>query len=203
MNKKTFNNLTQSFEGFKPLLNEQKELKRLLSKNKRRLITLEKKYVFLKNLVGIDVKDDLLVSSIFNFFKDLGFNEIKNVDKRYRKEDLRIIFDKKLFLLEITGSEKANAKDNKTRQLTKHLEKERLNNQNVFGLTIFNHDNKKDYLEREINCFSKDQITYAKDGKYGLITTVELLNAFKKIKEGKLSIEDFKKEILKFGEVKF
>ena len=115
MNKKTFNNLTQSFEGFKPLLNEQKELKRLLSKNKRRLITLEKKYVFLKNLVGIDVKDDLLVSSIFNFFKELGFNEIKNVDKRYRKEDLRIIFDKKLFLLEITGSEKANAKDNKTR----------------------------------------------------------------------------------------
>ena len=75
--------------------------------------------------------------------------------------------------------------------------------ENAYAIFIVNHDNEKPISERNNKPFSDDQIKYAETGSYGLITTLDLINAFKMCKLDLLSLAEFESKLCSFGHIKF
>jgi hypothetical protein len=194
---------TKCFPEVDNLLKQRKKLKNKLNKISRKLKSLENKYKFLQTIIGIDVSDDILENSLKLYFKEVGFQKVEKVGKQFRKEDLRIIQSDRTLLIETTGIDKANPKDNKTRQITKHIGIRKKNGENVFGLFVLHYEKQKNVNNRIKNPFTKDQIKYANADNYGLVTTIELFKAFKLLKNKTLSFEEFNKKIHSSGYITF
>ena len=197
-------NITSRFDEVKLLIEKQNTLLNETNKVRRRLKTKIRKYAFLKNMVDIDSCGDKLVNSIVQCFKEIGFNDIENVDKKYKDEDIRLFTNDTLILFEITGIDKANPTDDKVHRISKHIpiRQKKHPTLKVFGVFMVNHDNKKHFSNREKKPFRKALSDIAKEHKYTITTTIDLLVAFIRIKSGKLSKEELIKKLCSTGELK-
>lgn len=203
MTKKQLENFTKEFAEVKSLIVKQKTLKREINMTNRRLNTNLKKFGFLSKIIEIGINDDELEENLKIYFKDIGFKQVNKVGKHLGKEDLRIIQPDKIIIVEVTGIKKLNPTDDKTRQITKHLAVRKSNRENVFGLFVLHSENLKPIEERQKNPFTKEQIEYANAGEYGLVTTTELLYAFKLIKTNQLTFKEFENKICSYGHITF
>lgn len=197
-------NLTSILPEIKTLIDRKNSLKKESNYITRRLKTLTKKYEFLNQIVGKNIKDNVLERALTDFFRQIGYTNVKKVGIN-GKEDIQIIIEESetLILVEVTGTKKKTTNDDKTRQVTKHFADNRNKHKKVRGLFIVNHDFEKIYSERIIHPFSEDQIKYAKDGDYSLVTTFQLLVGFIILKTKQLSLTDFTEKITKNGEIIF
>ena len=195
--------ITSDFSDIKPLIDERNKLLRQTNKVRRRLKTRLEKYDFLKDMIGIGSHSTKLVNSIVKYFKTLGFEKIENVDKS-KDEDIRLWVDDKLIIFEVTGIPEPTTKDAKAHQISKHIQirQEEYPGITVSGVFIVNHDNKKHYSIRHKSPFRKGLNEIARTNKYTLTTTIDLFNAFIKIKNGKLTKEELINKICSTGELK-
>lgn len=203
MKETDYHQITKEFSEFEVLLNKQKTLKKEINKTNRKLKTLSQKYSFLSNIVDVNMGDDILEQYLKKYFKEIGFKDVRKIGKKGGKEDLQIHFENELIIMEVTGIKGTHTTDRKTRQITKHLEEKRISNENVYGLFIVNHDKETYFKNRNENPFSKEQIKYAVIAKYSLVTTIELVKGFIKVKMGELTINEFKEKLCYFGMVQF
>ena len=203
MTETQLKNFTKNFPEVKSLIAKQKSLKREINKTNKRLNTHFKKFDFLSKIIEIGVNDDELEENLKIYFKNIGFKHVNKVGKHLGKEDLRIIQPDKTIIVEATGIKKLNPTDDKTRQITKHLAVRKSNGENVFGLFVLHSENLKPIVERQKKPFTKDQIEYANADKYGLVTTIDLLFAFKLIKTNELTFKEFENKICSYGHITF
>ncbi|SFZ95205.1 hypothetical protein SAMN05428642_1151 [Flaviramulus basaltis] len=203
MDNSDYCKLTKDIPEISDLLNKRNQLKTDLNKVSRKLKTISKKYEFLKKVVELNSNDDVLEENVKLLFKEIGIKKTHKVGKAKRKEDLRIILEDKILLIEVTGTKNVNSKDDKTRQMTKHVDVEKSKGFNVQGMFIVNHENNKYFKDKTKTPFTKDQIKYSKAGKYTLMTTQSLVNAFMLVKTDQLSLSDFEKRICEYGVVEF
>lgn len=204
MTNSELKNITSRFEEVKTLIEKHNTLLNETTKIRRRLKTKIRKYTFLKNLVDIDSCGDKLVNSVVQCFKEMGFDDIENVDKKYKDEDIRLFIEDTLILFEITGIDNANPPDDKVHQISKHIpiRQKKYPTLKVFGVFMVNHDNKKHFSNREKKPFRKALIDISKEHKYTITTTLDLLVAFIKIKAGKLTKEELIEKLCTTGELK-
>ncbi len=205
MDNKELLDISKNFPEINTLIVKVNSIKKELNKTTRQLNTLKKKYSFLKTLVDIGTNDDKLEESLKQYFKELGYKDVRKVGKKYQKEDLLIWKDNKLIIFEIKGIVRPTPKENYCGQIAKYLNLRRNEHKDkeVFGLFVVNHDNGKHFSIRNKTPFDKDKIKYANAGKYGLTTTLDLFIAFCQIKAGKLKINEFEKRICSWGLIKF
>lgn len=203
MGENEYFELTKSIPEVSDLLEQRNELKIQLNRVSRKLTSLSKKYEFLKVIVSPKVSDDLLEENVKHLFKEIGIERTHKVGKSKRKEDLRIILSDKIILSEVTGTINQISTVSKTRQMTPHVDVEKSKGENAHGLFIVNHENDKHFKEKIKTPFTKDQIKYAKAGKYTLMTTQSLVNGFIMVKTDQLSLSDFEKRICEYGVVEF
>jgi hypothetical protein len=189
MTESDLKNITSEFSDILPIISERDDIIKSLNKTRRRLRTKLKRYSFLSQMVGIGSNGDKLVDSIVTFLKELNIGKVENVDKKYMDEDIRLWTDESLLIFEVTGIDTPNPKDYKAHQISKHLpiKQEQFADKKVYGVFIVNHDNRKNYLDRNKRPFNDRLIKIAKGHNYTLVTTVDLLNAFVKIKTDKLT----------------
>lgn len=192
------------FDEVALLLQELKILKVQERRKRRRLNTVLKKYSFLNNLVCIDGKDEIIEDALVNYFKELGFNNIKKVGKKFKEEDLRLFVNDKLIIFEVTGTKNINNTDDKSHQISKYipLRKIQYSNLNVFGVFVSNHDNKKQIELRNKVPFDNRSNKIASASEYSLTTTTDLFHAFIKIKKGLLTPDELIDKLCKFGKLK-
>lgn len=191
------------FEEVKALKIKLKEAKKEVQKSRRRLITLENKYKFLSEIVDINSKNKELIKSVKAYFKEIKLKH-QEVDKQ-GKEDFGVWHKNKLILVEVTGTKNAVLSQDKTHQISKHINirQSAFPNLNVSGLFICNHDSETQYNLREQNPFPKDTIEIASHNKYSLITTVSLVSAFLKLKRGEITLDTLVDTISTYGEIRF
>lgn len=202
MNKEEYFKITRLFKEVDNLVLQKQKLRRQINSVSRKLKGLRKKYSFLSIIINRGVTGELLEENIKRYFKELGFATVNKVGKHLKKEDIRIIKDDKIIIIEVTGSSKKIQKDDKTRQITKHLSVRKHNNENAFAVFVVNHDNKNSFKYRK-EAFNKEQINYAVAGGYSLVSTIELVRGFIKVKTNKMSLMEFEQKLCSFGEVKF
>lgn len=203
MNKNDYLDLTKEFPEISDLIEKRKVLRNNQNKVSRKLRTLFNEYIFLPAMISEGVKDDVLEEYVKAYFKKIGFKNVQKVGKQLQKEDLRIVQKDKIIIAEITGTNKRTSKDSKTSQILKHLNVRRKAGENAYAVFIVNHDNEKPISERNNKPFSDDQIKYAEAGGYGLITTLDLIDAFKKYKLNQLSMTEFESKLCSFGHIMF
>ena len=203
MTEKQLKCFTRDFPEVKELIAVQKSLKKEINKANKRLNTNFKKFNFLSKIVEIGINDDELEENLKMYFKNIGFEQVNKVGKHLGEEDLRIIQPDKTIIVETTGIKKLNPTDDKTRQITKHLAVRKSMGENVFGLFVLHSENLKPIKERQKIPFTKKQIEYANADKYGLVTTIDLLFAFKLIKTNKLTFKEFENKICSQGHITF
>jgi len=189
--------LTSDFNDIKVLLEKRDQIKRDDNKVRRRLRTQFNKYEFLKDIVDIGCKDDRLVNALVKYFKAVGFVKVENVDKKSKKEDIRLWTDDSLIIFEATGVEKRNPNHGKAHSITRYVPIRQQENPNlkVYGCFIINHDNKKHYTNRNLKPFDTDIKEIAIAHKYSLLTTIDLLNWFLELKKGTMSKDEILKRI--------
>jgi len=191
MTDKEYLKLTSGFCDIKQLILREQELKKEYNKARKKLKTKELRYSFLKDIVGIDINADDLVIAVVKLFKAFEFDKVENLEK-LKNEDLRIWFENKLILVEITGVKKIALDDDKSHSISKHINinKELNKNHDVTGLTIVNHDNKKHFTQRNKSPFRPLLDDIGKANKYSLITTDILLKLFIEYKQNLLTKQD-------------
>jgi hypothetical protein len=201
MNDNELNKITSKFNDVKSLIEEQHIVLKKLNKLRKRLKTKKTHYEFIKTIIDIDSAGDDLVNACVILFKDLGFDEVENVDRKYSEEDIRLFHKDRLIIMEVTGDANANPKQAKVHQISQHIPIRQKQHQDkeLFGLFIINHDNKKHYKKRSKNPFNEKLIEIAKSHNYTLMTTADLLNAYKMIKMEKLKPEELIEKLCSTG----
>ncbi len=196
--------ITSKFGDVNKLIIERKKLANDASRIRRKLKTQYEKYSFLMEMVGVNSASTPLVNSIVKCFKELGFDDVHNVDKITGQEDIRLYVEDKLIIFEVTGIDSDKPQYKKAHSISMHkpIREQQNPNKKVFAVFIVNHDNKKHFKNRNKKPFEKGIIEIAEASKYGLITTIELFYAFVAVKMGKLSREEILNKICTNGEIK-
>jgi hypothetical protein len=193
MTDNELNKITSKFDDVKPLIEENRVALKTLNSTRKRLRTKRNYYGFIKIVVGLNSAGDKLVDACVDLFKEIGFDKIENVDKKYLEEDIRLWDNDRLIIIEVTGIDTPNPKQDKAHQISKHIKirQSQYKNKRVTGLFIANHDNNKEYKNRNKKPFDEKIIEIAKSHDYTLMSTVDLLNAYKMIKMGIIKPEEF------------
>lgn len=193
MTDNDLNKITAKFSDVKTLIEENRMALKKLNSTRKKLRTKRNHYGFIKDVVGVNSAGDKLVDACIDLFKEIGFDKIENVDKKYLEEDIRLWSKDRLIIIEVTGIDTPNPKYSKAHQISLHIptRKSQNNNKKVTGLFIVNHDNNKEYKNRNKKPFNNKIIDIAKSHDYTLMTTVDLLNAYKMIKMDKIRPEEF------------
>lgn len=204
MTKEELSIFTSTFDDIKPLIEKRNNLLKDINKTRRRLKTQFNKYSFLYDLVGINANGTPLVDALVKYFKAFNFENVENVDKKYKDEDIRLFHHDTLIIIEVTGIDAANPQENKAHQITKHIPTRQNENPNlnVFGLFVVNHENTKAYNKRSKRPFSDKLDKIAKSHKYGLITTVDLFYAFLEFKNNKFTPDKLISKLCSTGIIK-
>ena len=193
------------------ILKDYRALKIKLRKQKRKLETLEKRFDFLNDLIGVESRGEKLVNAVKKILIEIGYKSvIKTVRIKGKSEieDLQIIRKNRITLIEVKGlsSKEQSANDShKIDQYVKLKSAESLDKKiKIVGIYIVNHDNKlKDYRQRHKRPFNNNREIIATKSKHGLISTVDLLEAFLIFKEKKLNFRKFDFNFHKAGLIKF
>lgn len=204
---KLIRHITKDFDDVKKLISEHKTISKQLRNVDRKLKTLEVRYKFLSDIISVGGNDTVIEKSAKLLFKSAGFDEVRHLTRvKPKREDLQIWCDDCLILAECKGTKHSIPSDNELSQIKKYID-HRTNiiksNIPVFGLTIINHDNSKVYHKRNKNPIDENKHEYAVAGKYGVITTVDLVRGFLLVKNNNITFDAFKHNIKAFGLIKF
>lgn len=203
MNKGFFE-VTKSFPEIDSLLTKSRELKKELNKVNRRLRTKQIEYDFLQKLIWEFSFDNVLVDTLHTCFENLGYEVEKLAGDN--EEDLQITSGDTLILIEAKGDKSENTSYKGSDQILRYVtrRKSEIKDKVIHGIHIVNHHLKQpDFRKRNPKAFGTDMIKDAEAGKFGLLTTVELLNGYVKLKRKELSIEGFDGTIKSSGHIKF
>ncbi len=200
-------NWTKSFKEVQKLLSDHNSLKKQLHSIDRRLKTIEAKHSFLDNITSKNGSGTAIEIATKLLFKSAGFNDVRHLKKvKPLREDLQIWCDDCLILIECKGTIHSIPSDDLLGPIKKYID-HRVNivksKLPVFGLTVLNNDNSKNIDKRNKNSIDKHKAEYAEASKYGIITTIELVNGFLLLKNNIITFEQFKNTIKQFGLIKF
>lgn len=206
-NLKLLRHITKDFDDVKHLIATHKDLSKQLRTVDRKLKTIEAKYKFLADIISVGGNDTAIEKSAKLLLKSAGFNHVRHlVNVRPKREDLQIWCNDCLILIECKGTKNSIPPDHELSQIKKYID-HRANiiksNLPVFGLTIINHDNSKQFHNRNKNPIDKSKHEYAIAGGYGIITTIELVRGFLLLKNNNITFDTFKQIIIKHGNIKF
>lgn len=192
MEDKELMSITGKFQDIKPLLEDKKKFLRQAQQNRRRLKTKFDEYSFLKDLVGINSNDDLLDQAFKKYLNAFGFQRVDVIGKTFREEDMRLWVDNKLIIFEATGTKGQQPEQGKQHQIVKHvaIRKTRYPLLEVHPVFIANHNNKVHYLQRHKKPYDDIAHKMAIGFNLCITTTIDLLNAFIKFKNGEFSAND-------------
>ena len=197
MSKEQLIEVTKDFPDFIELIERSRKIKSEANKLRRRLNTLKKKYSFLDHIMALNTKNDFFKKATIDLFIDLGCY----VDKTdVGKEDFKIYFENRIILTEATGSNKATAKETKAFQITKHLNinRKKFPDKEVTCLSIFNYDNALPFSDRSKAVFNKSQFEKANSLHNKLITSIELIDLYCKVKKGEITLKYMIDELCTF-----
>jgi hypothetical protein len=201
MTDKEFNKMAVEIPEVKELYKQWKIQKKSIDKTRRKLSRVKDKYLFLRTIIGIEKRGNELELAFKEFFKDIGYNDVRHIGGDNKYEDIIIWGENRLTVIEIKGTKQKMPTQADSSQVLKYL-LERKNNYpdlQVHGITIVNHDNGKSPNNRAKNPFDKDRIRHAENGEYGLVSALDLFIDFHKIKRGIITFEDFDKRLHQKG----
>lgn len=119
---------------------------------------------------------------------------------------MQVWCDNCLILIECKGTKKAVLSDDLITPIKKYID-HRINiiksKLPVYGLTVLNNDNSKNIDTRNKNSIDKQKAEYAEAGKYGIITSIELVKGFLLLKNDIITFEHFKNTIQQNGLITF
>ena len=206
-NLKLLRYITKDFDDVKNLIETHKALSQQLRRVDRKLKSIETKYKFLTDIISVGGNDTTIEKSAKLLLKNAGFKEVRHlVNVRPKREDLQIWCNDCIILAECKGTKNAVPPDHELSQIKKYID-HRVNIAKsklpVYGLTIINHDNSKQFHNRNKNPIDKSKHEYAVASGYGVITTVELVHGFLLLKNNQVTFDLFKQTIIKHGNIKF
>ena len=193
MDNSQLKKITASFLDIEPLFRKKKKLLQEARQTRRRLKTKFNEYSFLKTLVGVEIKDEILEIAVKDCFDAFGFDKVDCIGKEFKEEDLRVWYQNKLIIFEVTGKGKEQPSHDKIFQIDRHvpIKKEKFKDYEVYGGFIANHNCIKPFDERHKKPFDEKVNVLAKGSGISLLTTVDILNSFINFKKGKLTLDDF------------
>lgn len=111
-------------------------------------------------------------------------------------------------MIEVTGTKnqdiEASRIDKTIRYVSHPVKPESIKGLNKYGLVIMNNDNKNTFDKRDKNPFSSEtNVAYGKANKVSMITTVELLKGFMRVKKNAITLDEFYNKLLEGGVLKF
>ena len=206
-NLKLLQQFTKNFDEVKQLLDEHKTISKQIRTVERKLKTVEAKYKFLTDLISKGGTGKTIEKASKLLFKSAGFDHVRHLTKvRPEREDLQIWCDDCLILVECKGIKSSVPPDHEISQIKKYIDhrKNIVKSQlPVFGLTILNHDNSKDWDNRNPNPVDNQKNEYAMASEYGIVTTLDLVQGFILLKNKGITFEQFKNLIKRQGLIKF
>ena len=180
--------ITKEFPDVKKVLAESKRLKTEANKIRRKMITLNKKYSFIGEILEKDSKSGKLRSAVISLFIELGLY----VDKKdIGNEDFKVYFENRLILVEVKGSRNKAAKEDETTQVSKHINIAKKDNldKTVTCLLVANYDNKTELGNRVKNPFTERQVKIGNSFETKLITVIELIDLYRRVKTGEITLK--------------
>lgn len=209
MQKSEYEKILLEISEISNLVLAKREAKKAINRLNRRIGTIEKNYSFLSEIVAIGNHNKHLEYSLKKYFKSLElFNRVDWLPKSGSNEDLRIWTDECVIIVDVNGNNKPSLSSAHIHKVGKYIVLgAKIKSMNGFsrrGLVIVNHDNTKHYLKRAANPFTdKTDLFYAEQNNIGLVTTVELVKGYIKLKKGEITKEDFQDKITTNGIIHF
>lgn len=203
--KTVANNLFEDLPATAKLLIEYKKQKTLLQRIKSKLNAEAIKCEFLLEMLWA-TEDKELTIPLVSYFKNVGYKNTSLTDGT-KREDVTIIHENSIIVIEAKCRKKGgNPTKDDCDVVARYAATAGANNldKNVFGVFVINSN--WEYLnpsERDKNTFDKDRIQMAQNMHFGMVTTVELLSGYKKLKQGKINFTSFHKSLIKTGLIKF
>ena len=201
---KILRQFTKGFLDVKPILTEHRKALAKVRSLDRRLKTIETKYKFIPEVIGINARDSFLVNAVKRLFKQAGFKKVvhfKNEKLNPKREDLQLWTEDELFIVEVKGVSKSSPQKHDLMQVLPYFRENenRVKDHKVFGLIIINHDNKKPFKYRSSTFKDAEKHRDAVLCNYGFISTIDLIWGFLLLKTGKMTFEEFKEKLKQFG----
>ena len=168
-------------------------LKRNLNKERRNLKSLYEKYFFVNKIIANDVDDLELEGYILQLFLDLNYG----FKKPNGKKDLDVIVNLNSRIIGIEVKNGNLPKENDMFQAYKYARRhQNKSNKRMHPLIIWN--NAKTGQE-----YDSSRIEDAELNSYGIITTMELLKGYLKVKQNLLNLKTFDYLMNMTGLIKF
>jgi hypothetical protein len=205
---KLLHKITKDFTEVKPLLAEHKKAKAKFKQVDRKINTIDKKYSFLLDVIGIEIDDDKLCDAVKTLFKKAGFEKVvhyKDKRKKPKREDLQLYFEDELFVLEVKGISAVNPGRADVMQVFPYIAENRKRQQDkkVYGFTIINHDKKNHPTNRPKRFKDEERENDAINCGYGFISTIDLVIGFQKLKQQSINFDQFKEQLKQTGMITF
>jgi hypothetical protein len=200
------NKLTSKLPEVKQLLDTLRLHKRTIKKLRTKLNSTRKENQFLIDILDKEQHDPLEIA-VKIFLKKIGYgNTVKHLNKR-KNHDLMFEINNIVTLIEVKGKKLGgNPSDEDCHVISRYMTRYLQDNpdKNVKGIFVLNHHcAEKDIAKRDKNCFSPQQIKDAENDNYGLITTLDLYNAYIKVKNNEMTFYEFDTKIHETGLIKF
>ncbi|MCU0440640.1 MAG: hypothetical protein MUC49_22325 [Raineya sp.] len=184
----------------------EEEYQKKLQENEENIKNNIEKYSFLHNI--LTETGESLVNALIEYFRWLGFENVKDADKQLKsnilEEDIQISLDNGLLIIECKGIG-GKSSDSDCSQVSKvryRRSKER-GTLDVYALYIVNHQRHLAPKKRQNPPFSDHQIQDALNDDRGLCTTWQLFNLYFDIEKGLLDKESARKNLLSYGLIEF
>lgn len=209
MHKSEYEKILLEISEISNLVSAKKEAKKAINRLNRRIATIEKNYSFLSEIVAIGNHDKDLEYSLKKYFKSLGiYNRVDWLPKSGNNEDLRIWTDECVIIVDSNGNNNTTLKSAHIHKVSKYMALgAKVKSMNGFtrrGLVVVNHDKSKHYSMRSKTPFTDaKEVEYAEINNIGLVTTVQLLKGYIKVKTGEITLDEFHRRITLNGIIEF
>lgn len=185
----------------------EKDFEKKLNEADKKISKNKAEFSFLHNILS--ETGDELVDSIIKFFKWLGFENVKDMDKelensRIKAEDIQIEIENGLLIIEVKGIG-GTSTDSECSQISK-IKHRRCNERDsfdVYAMYLVNHQRYLPPLKRKNPPFTKEQKGDALNDERGLLSTWQLYKLYFDIQNGILSKQEAKSSIIDYGLIEF
>jgi hypothetical protein len=201
---KYWHTITKDFEEIKPLLVEHKQAQQKMRKVDRKIKTINAKYAFMSEVVGVNSDDTVLGNAIKLLLKNAGFTKVvhfKSKRIKPQREDLQAWEGNDLFVIEAKGISKENPSHPDSTQVLKYMKEteKRVTDKKVYGITIINHSKQLHVSNRRQTFRDNEREKDVANFGIGYMSTYDLLIGFWHLKMGRITFEQFKDSLKQIG----
>ncbi len=197
-------NFSQLLEDKKAI---EKEYQDKLDKNESDIVSNNKKFSFLHDLVT--ETGDELVESVIKFLNWLEFKNVTDFDSAngsstILEEDIQVDIPEGLLIIECKGIG-GTSTDADCSQISKikHRRCKQRNAFDVFALYLVNHQRYQPPLKRQNPPFTEHQVQDAINDERGLLTTWQLFQLYEQVQSEIISKEAARKVFINYGLIEF